>query len=48
VRERMGASARELAADEHDVERVAELYAAALGDAAGRGIAVSAVDEVQR
>jgi glycosyltransferase involved in cell wall biosynthesis len=48
VRERMGASARELAADEHDVERVAELYAAALGGAAGRGTAVSAVDEVQR
>jgi glycosyltransferase involved in cell wall biosynthesis len=40
VRERMGASARELAADEHDVDRVAELYAEALG--------VGALDEVQR
>jgi len=40
VRERMGASARELAADEHDVDRVAELYAEALG--------VRALDEVQR
>jgi glycosyltransferase involved in cell wall biosynthesis len=48
VRERMGASARELATDEHDVERVAELYAAALGDAAGREVAVRALDEVQR
>jgi glycosyltransferase involved in cell wall biosynthesis len=44
VRERMGASARQLAADEHDVERVAELYALALEQAAG----VRALDEVQR
>jgi glycosyltransferase involved in cell wall biosynthesis len=48
VRERMGASARGLATDEHDVERVAELYAAALGDAAGGDFAVRALDEVQR
>ena len=40
VRERMGTSARELAAAEHDVDRVAELYAEALG--------VRALDEVQR
>jgi glycosyltransferase involved in cell wall biosynthesis len=35
VRETMGAHARELAQSEHDLERVAELYAAALEDAAG-------------
>jgi glycosyltransferase involved in cell wall biosynthesis len=44
LRERMGASARQLAVDEHDVERVAELYAAALEHAAG----VRALDEAQR
>ena len=36
----MGAAARELAVREHDVERVADLYTAALEQAAG-GTAVS-------
>jgi hypothetical protein len=31
----MGESARQLAASEHDLERAAELYAAALAEAAG-------------
>jgi len=35
VREAMGAHARELAQSEHDLERVADLYAAALEEAAG-------------
>jgi hypothetical protein len=34
VREAMGARARELAETEHDLERVADLYAAALEEAA--------------
>ena len=44
VRERMGAHARELAA-EHDVEHVAGLYASALEEAAG---VVRALSEAQR
>jgi hypothetical protein len=40
VRERMGAAAAELARRVHDLDRVAELYAAALEEAAG-GEAVS-------
>ena len=43
VRERMGAKARELAA-EHDVEHVAGLYASALQEAAG---GVRALSEAQ-
>jgi glycosyltransferase involved in cell wall biosynthesis len=35
LRRRMGESARELAASEHDLERSAELYAAALAEVAG-------------
>jgi hypothetical protein len=35
VREEMSARARELTAGEHDLERSAELYAAALEEAAG-------------
>jgi glycosyltransferase involved in cell wall biosynthesis len=47
VRERMGANAQELAAEEHDVERVAELYASALRETAGAGGVVRALDEAQ-
>ena len=35
VRETMGGHARELAQSEHDLERVADLYASALEEAAG-------------
>jgi glycosyltransferase involved in cell wall biosynthesis len=47
VRERMGANAQELAAEEHDVARVAELYASALREAAGAEGVVHALDEAQ-
>jgi glycosyltransferase involved in cell wall biosynthesis len=47
VRERMGANARRLAAEEHDVERVAELYASALREAADSEGVVRALDEAQ-
>jgi glycosyltransferase involved in cell wall biosynthesis len=48
VRERMGANAQELASGEHDVERVAELYASAVREAAGVEVVVRALDEAQR
>jgi hypothetical protein len=47
VRERMGANAQELASEEHDVERVAELYASALREAADSEGVVRALDEAQ-
>ena len=43
VREKMGAAAADLARREHDVGRVAELYAAALESAAGGGAVDDAV-----
>jgi glycosyltransferase involved in cell wall biosynthesis len=43
VRTAMGAAARELARREHDLERVADLYAAALEEAAGGGAVADAV-----
>jgi glycosyltransferase involved in cell wall biosynthesis len=43
VREAMGRAARSLAEREHDVERVAELYASALEQAAGGGSVADAV-----
>ena len=43
VREAMGAAAAELTRREHDVERVAELYAAALEQAAGGELVVDSV-----
>jgi hypothetical protein len=43
VREAMGSNAAEQARREHDVERVADLYAAALETAAGGGAADDAV-----
>ncbi len=43
VREAMGAAARELAVREHGLERVADLYAAALEQAAGGAAAADAV-----
>lgn len=47
LREEMGAAARRLAEGEHDLERVAELYAAALEQAAGGGrVSEAALAEV--
>jgi hypothetical protein len=43
VRESMGSAASELAHREHDVDRVGELYAAALEGAAGGGAVADAV-----
>ena len=43
VREAMGAAARDVARREHDLHRVADLYAAALEDAAGGGAVDDAV-----
>jgi glycosyltransferase involved in cell wall biosynthesis len=47
VRDRMAASARELVSAEHDVEHVADLYAAALREAAGGEVVARELDEVQ-
>ena len=47
VRDRMAASARELVSAEHDVERVADLYAAALRAPAGGEVVARELDEVQ-
>jgi glycosyltransferase involved in cell wall biosynthesis len=47
VREGMAASARELVSVEHDVERVADLYAAALREPAGEEGLARELDEVQ-
>jgi glycosyltransferase involved in cell wall biosynthesis len=46
VRDRMAASARELVSAEHDVEHVADLYAAALREAAGGEVVARELDEV--
>jgi glycosyltransferase involved in cell wall biosynthesis len=47
VRERMAASARALVSVEHDVERVADLYVAALREPAGEEGLARELDEVQ-
>jgi len=47
VRDRMAESARELVSAEHDVERVADLYAAALRAPAGGEVVARELDEVQ-